>query len=98
MKQMRIIQETKDKRKKGESSKNINHGYHTLFSGSAPSTILDQNVDETTPNANDNGNGFPSTASNRRKTNVHKEPYMPESRNNNHKEAPSKGIYFPASS
>ncbi|XP_020871078.1 LOW QUALITY PROTEIN: uncharacterized protein LOC9301794 [Arabidopsis lyrata subsp. lyrata] len=84
MKRMRIIKETKDKRKKGESS-------------SAPSTNLDQNLDETTPNVDEttqngksNGNGFPCTAASRRKTNVHKEPYMQESRHDNHKEAPSK--------
>ncbi|EFH40225.1 hypothetical protein ARALYDRAFT_494982, partial [Arabidopsis lyrata subsp. lyrata] len=75
MKRMRIIKETKDKRKKGESS---------------PSTNLDQNLDETTQNGKSNGNGFPCTAASRRKTNVHKEPYMQESRHDNHKEAPSK--------
>jgi len=59
---------------------------------------LDQKLDETTHNGKGKGNGFPCTATSRRKTNVHKEPYMQESRQDNYKEAPSKGTYFSASS
>ncbi|KAG7656511.1 hypothetical protein ISN44_As01g035370 [Arabidopsis suecica] len=75
IKRMCVIKETKEKRKKGESS---------------PSTNLDQKLDETTHNGKGKGNRFPCTATSRRKTNVHKEPYMQEPRQDNYKEAPSK--------